>query len=411
MPVLGGEAPPRRGEVPEPATARSAASGHGPAPASSTAHRRTILLLVGGLVAVVLIGVGSWAALPRGGVAGTGGPASTQASSTSSSASTTDTAEPTTSAETSSAAPSSPGPVPGLPHSTPLPEPVLISSRVVDGATNLYQVDAADGTVGAQLTTGGVGPAYPILSPDRGTMIFVQVGGPNGATLRTAAVDGTGERDLLPGLPPDCPTFFRPAWNPSDQTQIALPCLSASGVVKVHLMSVETGAEVEVIDPGFGYVDDLAFAPDGGLVTFWAADSGQGPGKIYVQPTTADATPTLLAEPVEGSSDADPSFSADGTKIAFRRVMTGADGSTSAHIVVVGVDGSNPTAITDGPSVDQDPIWSPDGTQIAFKSDRPNAAGTTDNQIWVVGADGTGLRELGIGSPGHADGAPAWGLR
>ena len=51
--------------------------------------------------------------------------------------------------------------MPGLPHSTPLPEQVLISSRVVDGATNLYQVDATDGTVGAQLTTSGVGPAYP----------------------------------------------------------------------------------------------------------------------------------------------------------------------------------------------------------------------------------------------------------
>jgi Tol biopolymer transport system component len=91
--------------------------------------------------------------------------------------------------------------------------------------------------------------------------------------------------------------------------------------------------------------------------------------------------------------------------------MTAADGTTTAHIMVVGVDGANPTAITDGQYVDQDPIWSPDGTEIAFKSNRPNAAGTTDNQIWVVAADGTGLHELGIGSPGHADGAPAWGHR
>ncbi|HEY5880031.1 MAG TPA: protein kinase [Nakamurella sp.] len=404
-PFPAGEAPPRRHDVPEPDPAWSAPPRRGAAATTGASPRRTIVL-VGALVAALLVGVGTWAALSRGGVAGTGGPASTT-----SSASPADSPEPTTSTGTSSAAPSSPGPVPGLPHSTPLPEPVLISSRVVDGVTNLFQVDAADGTVGAQLTTSGLGPAYPILSPDRGTMIFVQVGGPNGPTLLTAAVDGTGERNLLPGLPADCATFFRPAWYPSDQTQIALPCLSASGVVRVHLMSVETGAEQQVIDPGFAHVDDLAFAPDGSLVTYWAADSGQGVGKIYVQPTTADATPTMIVEPVAGSSDADPSFSADGSKIAFRRVMTGADGSVTAHIVVVGVDGSNPTAITDGPFIDQDPIWSPDGTRIAFKSNRPNAAGTTDNQIWVVGADGSGLRELPIGSPGHADGAPAWGLR
>ena len=80
-------------------------------------------------------------------------------------------------------------------------------------------------------------------------------------------------------------------------------------------------------------------------------------------------------------------------------------------MIVVNADGSDPQPITDGTSVDQDPIWSPDGTQIAFKSNRLNAAGTRDNQVWVVGADGTGLTQLGKGSPGTAEGAPAWGHR
>jgi Tol biopolymer transport system component len=97
--------------------------------------------------------------------------------------------------------------------------------------------------------------------------------------------------------------------------------------------------------------------------------------------------------------------------IAFRRLQTDAAGDTTAQLILVGSDGSNPTPLTDGTSVDQDPIFSPDGTELAFKSNRLNAAGTRDNQFWVIGRDGSGLRELGVGSPGSADGAPAWGHR
>ena len=74
-------------------------------------------------------------------------------------------------------------------------------------------------------------------------------------------------------------------------------------------------------------------------------------------------------------------------------------------------DGSGLRPVTDGTAYDEDPTISPDGTQVAFKSNRNNAACTSERQIWVIGLDGTGLRQLGIGSPGIADGAPAWGHR
>ncbi len=400
-----GDPPVGRGTTPDAPARSGPTSGRdsGPASEKNSVRRRT--LLIGGLVVVLLVGAGAWVVRSLGGVAGTASPATTSSQAASSA-----TASSAASSSASSTQ-SSPGPVPGLPHSTPLPEEVLLSSRTVDGATNLYQVDAANGSVGAQVTTTSLGAAYPILSPDRGTVIFAQTGGPGGPTLLTAAVDGSGVRDLLPQLPADCATFFRPAWNPTEPTQIALPCLSPAGTPQVHLVSVVQGTEQGVIAIGSPYFDDLAFAPDGQAVTYWAADSAQSPGAIYVQPLTGNAAATRLTDPPAGASDADPTVSPDGTKIAFRRAVTAPGGQVTAHIVVVGVDGSDSTQLTDGQSTDQDPIWSPDGTQIAFKSDRTNAAGTTDNQIWVVDVDGTGLRELGAGSPGHADGAPAWGLR
>ena len=121
-----------------------------------------------------------------------------------------------------------PEPVPGLPHSTPLPEQVLIGSRSVDGSSNLYQFDAATGALGKQLTTGSAGTQFAILSPDRGSVIYLQTG-PTGSTLRTMAVDGTGDRELFTQLPSGCTSILRPAWNPIDQTTLALTCATAAG--------------------------------------------------------------------------------------------------------------------------------------------------------------------------------------
>ena len=51
----------------------------------------------------------------------------------------------------------------------------------------------------------------------------------------------------------------------------------------------------------------------------------------------------------------------------------------------VDVDGTDLTRLTHSPAPDFDPSWSPDGTQIAFRSERSG-----EPEIWVMSADGTG---------------------
>ncbi len=373
-------------------------------------RRRTAAIL--SAVGVLVVAGAVTAVLLRGG--GTAGTATIGASSQAS-----QTAPPSTAANSSHASStaavssisSSPQttaatPVPGLPHSTPIGDQVLLGSRAASGAEGLFQIDTASGQVGQQLLANTPGPQFPVLSQDRGSVIYVQAGA---NTLRTAAVDGSGDRPLFDTAPADCQNYFRPAWNPVDQTELALPCTTSTGSLTLQLVGVDGKVRGGPVATGLATFDDVAFSPDGKSLAYWGSDTaGAGGGRIYVQALDGGA-PVPITDPGRGN-DADPVFSPDGSHIVFRRVDP--DGPT-ARIYVVNADGSGePTPVSDGTSVDQDPIYSPDGTEIAFKSNRTNAAGTNDNQIWVVPADGSAApRELGAGAAGVADGAPAWGHR
>lgn len=63
----------------------------------------------------------------------------------------------------------------------------------------------------------------------------------------------------------------------------------------------------------------------------------------------------------------------------------------------IDADGTDLIRLTHSPGPDFDPSWSPDGTQIAFRSERSG-----EPEIWVVNADGSGQRRLVGGL------SPAW---
>jgi TolB protein len=92
-----------------------------------------------------------------------------------------------------------------------------------------------------------------------------------------------------------------------------------------------------------------------------------------------------------------PSWSPDGKKLAFRRIL----GELNSEIFVANSDGTNPRNLTNHAALDGWPAWSPDGRQIAFASNR-----NSSYQINVMKSDGTDVT-LVANTEGRAT-APVW---
>jgi len=138
------------------------------------------------------------------------------------------------------------------------------------------------------------------------------------------------------------------------------------------------------------------------LVGNWLAFSGtlNGNGDIYLLnidtalQRSGQIAPTRLT--THPASDFDPTWSPDGTQIAFRSQRDGND-----EIYVMNADGTCQRNLTNDSVNDWSPAWSPDGTRIAF------ARFFDDNQftdVAIINVDGSGLQRLTTGSGEY----PTW---
>jgi Tol biopolymer transport system component len=90
------------------------------------------------------------------------------------------------------------------------------------------------------------------------------------------------------------------------------------------------------------------------------------------------------------------------SKIVYHSKLNGRNN----EILVVSSAGGAPTRLTRNPASDSNPTWSADGKRIAFESNRRGAHRYEDSDIYVMRADGSGVRELTFSNA--FDGDPAW---
>jgi Tol biopolymer transport system component len=147
----------------------------------------------------------------------------------------------------------------------------------------------------------------------------------------------------------------------------------------------------------------LSFAVGALLVCAAAGAAPNGPGTIVftswrggtsgIYSVRGDGTGPVKKIAASFPSGAEPSWSRDGTKIAFS-VFTEAGLETNEIWVSTPLGGS-PTRLTSGKR-DENPSWSPNGKRIAFTRN--------DLTLWVMNANGSGQRKLLYG----AEDPPSW---
>lgn len=118
--------------------------------------------------------------------------------------------------------------------------------------------------------------------------------------------------------------------------------------------------------------------------------------KIYVM--DADGRNQTQVSPAGAAADTNPTFSPDGSKIAF----TSTRDNATPELYVMNADGTKITRLTNNADTESAPTFSPDGRKIVFTSNRVAAGGWCLYQIDVTGQNEIALTPYGLNSTSPA---------
>lgn len=107
---------------------------------------------------------------------------------------------------------------------------------------------------------------------------------------------------------------------------------------------------------------------------------------VYVMNPDGSFATNLTNSTTRG--EVDPSFSSDGTLIAF----AGATGDEASDVYVMAADGSSERRVTATPEWEYTPVLSPDGTKVAFVREQ-----RADYDVWISNIDGSSPERITSG--------------
>jgi Tol biopolymer transport system component len=292
------------------------------------------------------------------------------------------------------------------------PRPVIVFASGRDnpaaGQTQLeiYLMDA-DGGNPLRLTFNTNADSMPTLSPDgKGRIVFdsnrrrVAPERINTSDLFLMQGDGSGQTFLTRGSSaswsPDSQSiaFHRSASGTGQPIRVDLGApTSDSDIFVATVCDLLAGVPPTNITNSPGEIDDDAsFSPDGTKIAWTPQNVGDDPlnapsKEVWVMNADGSGRVNLTHNAFE---DRAPSWSPDGTKIAYmcRRGAIAPD--VDFEICVMNADGSNNTVLTSNELPDGTPTWSPDGTKIVFN----RAVPPPNQQIFIMNADGTEQTQL-----------------
>jgi len=229
--------------------------------------------------------------------------------------------------------------------------------HVRDGNQDVYVLDL-DRNQMRRLTRDPSDDSQPAWSPDGTRIAFVR-----NRALYLVNADGSAEQRLTSHA-------SSPAWSPDGRA------IAFKGAAGLDLVNPD-GSGRRQLAPG---VDHYRWSPDSRKIAYVTGDG------MFVM--NADGSAKLRLGLGE-----DPSWSLDGTRVAFVRSMRP---TTSVHptnqnpeIFVVNADGTGLKRLTHNRVWEQAPVWSPDGRKIAFYSERNGG-----RDVYVMNPDGSDQRNV-----------------
>jgi Tol biopolymer transport system component len=265
---------------------------------------------------------------------------------------------------------------------------------------------------------GDMGPAY---SPDGKSIAFIRAISSGVDDIFVTAADGSGD---LRRVTSDRRYIISLTWAPDGKSIVF--STNRMGAHTLWRVSA-TGGPLERLGGIAENVSDPAFSNDGKRMAYsqfyvdtniWKADVATGDRKPFIVSTQFDSSPTFSPDGTrvafrsnrsgrndiwladvdspslatqltrtEGTMTGTPRWSPDGKKIAFDSRPEGAP-----DIYVVDVESKKTKRVTETPSEDVVPSWSRDGRWIYFASNRGGSS-----QIWKVPAEGGTARQITTG--------------
>lgn len=236
----------------------------------------------------------------------------------------------------------------------------------------------ADGSDRKQVTEAEATAFYPSISPDGQTIYF--------SSRRTGNFEiysiSTNGKDFK-RLTREIGSLYAPELSPNGEWIVFTNNGNGLWVMKPDGKNPHAITTADDIDP--------TWSADGSMIAF--ASSRVGLRQLFVM--NADGSNIRQVTDLKDMGGRS-SWSPDGTRLAFY-----AGPSPDRNIYIINVDGTGLVQLTDGGD-NLGPSWSPDGNWIAFASFRDG-----NNEIYVMHPDGTGLTRL-TNSP-ISDWQPRWG--
>ena len=281
-----------------------------------------------------------------------------------------------------------------------------------DGNDEIYVMNA-DGSGVTRVTDNPAADSEPTWSPD-GTKIAFTTNrdDPDPSTCADSfpfcetqiyVMDADGSNQTrISNIPGE--QAASPAWS-HDGSRIAFAAIR-EGIGSISTMNPDGSGVTRVTDnPPESIIEsdfNPAWSPDDLQLVFAGLPrSRRGHTAIFTSDVDGSRLSRItIPEGMIFNFDGDPTWSPDGSRIAYSTGDPGGDPEPPA-IFIMNADGSSQTPITDGSALDQEPAWSPDGSRIAFSR---GPFGSRD--IYVMGADGSGQTNL-TNNPAN-DSQPAW---